>query len=271
MMWCVVSRLMMSTMAASVVVLPWPVGPVTTTRPWWWCVARSISGGSPSDASVGTPAGMKRKHALRPVRWRDTLTRKRPEARSSAKSHEPCAASVARARSGTRSRDHGLDGGFVDGRPSRQEIAADAHEHGTPGDDVQIAGGFLARHRQELIETRRAGGPGGSEVCDGDTGHRFAIESRGHGCGAGDPHARRITLADRRGAGDPDARRITLADSRGAGDPDARPIAFIHRRKRGPTHHCKARLHATRAQHGRDAYRPYPFDARRPLRGRCSR
>ena len=58
MTWWVVSRLMMSTIAASVLVLPWPVGPVTTTSPWWWCVARSISGGRPSEASVGTSAGM---------------------------------------------------------------------------------------------------------------------------------------------------------------------------------------------------------------------
>jgi hypothetical protein len=102
MMWCERSLFSRSTIAASVVVFPWPVGPVTTMSPWWWCVACATPSGRPSAARVGTSRGITRRAILKPVRWLATLTRKRaPSGPSSAKSAEPSVSRVPRSRAGT--------------------------------------------------------------------------------------------------------------------------------------------------------------------------
>ena len=67
-----------SIIAASVVDLPVPVEPVTSTMPWWKSQSFVTIGGSASFSSVGTVDGMERKVAPMPVSLRYTLTRKRP-------------------------------------------------------------------------------------------------------------------------------------------------------------------------------------------------
>ncbi len=67
-----------SIIAASVVDLPVPVEPVTSTMPWWKSHSLVTIGGSASFSSVGTSAGMVRKVAPMPVSLRNTFTRKRP-------------------------------------------------------------------------------------------------------------------------------------------------------------------------------------------------
>ena len=66
--WRVVSVLRMSTTAASVVVLPCPMGPVSTMSPWWWRVAPAMAAGSPRNCSVGMYSGMRRSDAFTPPR-----------------------------------------------------------------------------------------------------------------------------------------------------------------------------------------------------------
>ena len=68
---------MMSTIAASVVDLPEPVGPVTSTNPRGLRVNSSSTGGSPSSSRLGISCGMRRKAALIEPRWKKQLTRKR--------------------------------------------------------------------------------------------------------------------------------------------------------------------------------------------------
>ena len=76
---CLASRrLISSTMAASVVVLPEPVGPPTSTRPRGSCASSSTVGGRPSVANRGTRAGSSRTAAAARPRSRCRLMRKRP-------------------------------------------------------------------------------------------------------------------------------------------------------------------------------------------------
>ena len=69
--------LISSTIAASVVLLPDPVGPVTRTRPLASWVSRFTAGGRFSSSSVGTLFGMTRNTAPRPCDWTKMFTRKR--------------------------------------------------------------------------------------------------------------------------------------------------------------------------------------------------
>ena len=73
-----VSRLMMSTIAASVVDLPEPVGPVTSTSPRGRSASWRATGGMPSSARVRTACGTSRSAAATPPTCRNTLTRNRP-------------------------------------------------------------------------------------------------------------------------------------------------------------------------------------------------
>ena len=70
MMWSSRVRLISSITAASVVDLPEPVGPVTSTRPRGFVVNSFSTGGSPSCSSVLSSAGMMRKAAPRLSRWK---------------------------------------------------------------------------------------------------------------------------------------------------------------------------------------------------------
>ncbi len=74
---------------------------------------------------------MRRKQALRPVRWRATLTRKRPCApRSMAKSQRPLLRERRpQALGDDRADEHSLDGASSMGCAARREIARDAEEH----------------------------------------------------------------------------------------------------------------------------------------------
>ncbi len=77
-MWRASRRLISSTRAASVVVLPDPVGPPTRTSPRGSCASNSTVGGKPSVDRRGTRAGSNRTAAAARPRSRCRLTRKRP-------------------------------------------------------------------------------------------------------------------------------------------------------------------------------------------------
>ena len=67
-----------SIMAAIVVVLPDPVGPVTSTRPRGSSVRRRTTGGRPRASNDGVPGSTRRSTSATVLRWRKTLTRNRP-------------------------------------------------------------------------------------------------------------------------------------------------------------------------------------------------
>ena len=69
--------LIRSSIAASEVDLPEPVGPVTSTKPRGFLVKSSSTGGRPSVSSAGILSGIRRSAALIAARWKKALTRKR--------------------------------------------------------------------------------------------------------------------------------------------------------------------------------------------------
>ena len=71
-------RFTKSTMAARVVDLPWPVGPVTSTRPRGW-LANSVTtdAGRPRVSKLGMASPITRITTPTDPRWRNTLQRKR--------------------------------------------------------------------------------------------------------------------------------------------------------------------------------------------------
>ena len=71
------SRLIRSTIEASEVDLPEPVGPVTSTKPRGLRVKSASSAGSPSASRVLISFGIRRKAALIAPRWKKQLTRNR--------------------------------------------------------------------------------------------------------------------------------------------------------------------------------------------------
>ena len=77
-MWTGRWPLMCSMIAASVVLLPDPVGPVTRKRP---CLLRASSftmAGAPRSSRLGTLAGMRRNTAPGSPFWKKAFPRKRP-------------------------------------------------------------------------------------------------------------------------------------------------------------------------------------------------
>ena len=60
----------MSTIEASVVDLPEPVGPVTSTNPRGFFVKSRIVGGRPSDSNCGMSCGIVRMTAPIEARWK---------------------------------------------------------------------------------------------------------------------------------------------------------------------------------------------------------
>ncbi len=71
-------RLMWSIMAARVVVLPEPVGPVTSTRPRCSLDSRPTTSGRPSWSKLAADVRTRRKIMATEPRWRNTFTRNRP-------------------------------------------------------------------------------------------------------------------------------------------------------------------------------------------------
>ena len=71
------SRLILSIMAASVVDLPLPVGPVTRIRPRGLSHSFSTTGGRPSASKLLISNGMRRKTAPTAPRWVKMLARNR--------------------------------------------------------------------------------------------------------------------------------------------------------------------------------------------------
>ncbi len=69
-MWTSRLRLISSTIAASVVDLPEPVGPVTTTSPRGFSASVWSTGGRPSSSSVLTSVGTRRNAAPIDPRWK---------------------------------------------------------------------------------------------------------------------------------------------------------------------------------------------------------
>ncbi len=91
MMWPLRVRLMVSTMAASVVDLPLPVGPVTRTRPCVRLISSRHTGGRPSSSKEWIWYGIWRMAMLVTPRCMKTLARKRlipwmPNEKSSSRS-----------------------------------------------------------------------------------------------------------------------------------------------------------------------------------------
>ena len=80
-MCCVRVRLISPIIAASVVVFPEPVAPVTSTRPRCSAVRRATPGGIESASKVGTVFGITRNANEIEPRWRKALTRNRGRSR----------------------------------------------------------------------------------------------------------------------------------------------------------------------------------------------
>ncbi len=76
-MWPCIVALMRSIIAASVVDLPLPVGPVTRTRPRGFAASVLQISGSPRSSNEGIFAGMLRSTIEMEPRWRMMFTRKR--------------------------------------------------------------------------------------------------------------------------------------------------------------------------------------------------
>ena len=77
-MWQARARLMRSTSAASVVEVPEPCGPHTSTRPRLWSLHSITSSGRPRSSGDGMPAGTRRSTAPTESRCTKADTRKRP-------------------------------------------------------------------------------------------------------------------------------------------------------------------------------------------------
>ena len=76
-MWTALVRLTMSSSEASVVDLPEPVGPVTSTMPRGRSASVFTTGGRPRVSKSGILKGMTRSTAPTAPRWRKTFMRKR--------------------------------------------------------------------------------------------------------------------------------------------------------------------------------------------------
>ena len=76
-MCCRVSALILSMIAASVVVFPLPVGPVTSTSPRALVMRSPTTGGSPSSSSARILNGIARNVPATAPRWRKMFARKR--------------------------------------------------------------------------------------------------------------------------------------------------------------------------------------------------
>ena len=76
-MWSSRSELITSTIAASVVDLPEPVGPVTRMKPRGLRVKSRSTSGTRSEPRSGIWWGTRRKAALIAPRWKKVLTRNR--------------------------------------------------------------------------------------------------------------------------------------------------------------------------------------------------
>ena len=79
-MWSGFVSLIRSIIAASVVDLPEPVGPTTSTMPYGLFSSVLHAGGQPSSSSVRTRKGTTRRASAKVPRWLNALARKRPSA-----------------------------------------------------------------------------------------------------------------------------------------------------------------------------------------------
>ena len=71
------ASLILSIIEASVVDLPEPVGPVTSTKPRGFLMKSISTGGRPSVSNAGMSCGIVRMTAPIDARWKKALTRKR--------------------------------------------------------------------------------------------------------------------------------------------------------------------------------------------------
>ena len=155
-------RLISSTKAAIVVVLPVPVAPPTSTRPRGSRDSASTPGGRFSPARRGGCGGSTRMAAAARPRSRCRLTRKRPApalSRASTaapawKARAACGGSAPSTVCAISSPSSGASPASGVNRPSTRR----ARRH--PGDEQQVGGAELAHVREPLLETgrRRAGG-----------------------------------------------------------------------------------------------------------------
>ena len=230
-------------MAASVVVLPCPVGPVTTMSPWWWCVASAMASGRPRPASVGIDSGMTRNDPLSPVRWRTKLVRKRPRpGTSSAKSHEPSSSNEPRSRSGTCGKRMSASASFCKTAPRPSRTPRIRKSGGRPATRCRSLGAHLARLLQQLLEA--------PDAPLAVRGSATVFERSGRRCRA---HVgpRRLCLS---GRGNDGRRGGVLQDHR---------YGRFARGRRGFAH--DADLNLVGRSRGEDAERSYRVDARRTI------
>ena len=155
-------RLTTSSMAARVVDLPDPVGPVTRIRPRGSCTRRPREAGRPSSSKVIPGAGTGRRAMLTMPRWRKALTRTRRGATSStAKS-----ASLLVLEGHLQAlRDEALQValGVLGGQGAVRrglQLAVDAQHGRDPDLQVQVGGPRLRRFGQQVLDGGEVAGHG---------------------------------------------------------------------------------------------------------------
>ena len=145
---------MRSMRAATVVVLPDPGGPVTSTRPFSSSAKRSTCGGSPRSSRSGISGGTRRTTIASEPRWRWIATRKRPSpVMLNPELASPVVGEVVLPGAVEHARRQRLDHagrGHLEG--CRPELAVDAHVRHGAGLQVQVRSLDLVQVREELFQ-----------------------------------------------------------------------------------------------------------------------
>ena len=151
-------RLMRSIIAASVVDLPLPVGPVTSTRPRGRSASSASTGGSPSSSSGRIFSGIRRSTAPTAPFWLKTLQRnrptpRRPKARSSSQdsSNFFFCASVSTLYASAL-----ITSGVRSGYSSRLRCAVDAHLRRRSHRQMEVRPSKLQRRLQQIRQVHDA-------------------------------------------------------------------------------------------------------------------
>ena len=147
-MWRASRRLISSTSAASVVVLPEPVGPPMRTSPRGSCASSSTAGGRPSVARRGTRVGSSRTAAAARPRSRCRLIAEAAEAGDAERGVGDARLAILPPRVRRQRRQHRLLDVEAVERPfgERDDLAVDANRRRRAGHEQQVAA--VARGQQ---------------------------------------------------------------------------------------------------------------------------